>query len=736
MPNSTNVPDKYFLSNFNIEVLRNLQNLIVKEHLAINPIQNGIFNKDTLIRYAKIKTMFAVLKSESVFQMDMLNDKIKLLQDTMANEFAVEVKNTGTNSMQTHQDLLKEITSLYSQYINDQFLDKGYEVGSHSEVENTYTFPKANVSKEIPIFQSKGFPTIETGQQDYTDEVNEYIESGLTQPFKVLDRNGAVVNFTTSDGVPIHTGWVIKTKNGTYTPDPLKTFTKNKPASEVTKPLIDAFYKNKLTPPPGAIKFFIEKLHGAYSDFKPYKKNGIKSTESRGFNDNLSNRAVFAAFLDKFDDSYSQSTSNINFLGASEGFSVYGNTSRSMTLSFSIISDYSLEMLLALKEIYKALQVDSDIDTKIQKVRELSYYDKGLGFLGMPNKPGDVGAQIVYSDTPETLWKKITFLAQCCYPYYRVDGKLKEMPYIRLRLGDFYDVNGVIKSLSIDSSEFDNGLDLNPSNIGVVPFAVKITMSLDVYHDWEPNSEFYGFYNRKEFDNNTADKITGKGLFTNVTKFGDPNSRMEDLADKSATGNNSSTDAKGSVPSKEMLGTTKGNSTLGSNTTFKTGIDSVPGANDLGLGTLGNDINSTLNSFTSEFESYKTKIANGLIDDKQVEAKKQLGLVDRINSLTDELKNIYGYTSQPLSNIGNLKDNFKDSIEGYNQLKNSAEKAFGGINSNLAALNEKIRKGEQGLKKVGIDLKMSKDVNETLNKINELRLKNLIPKTLDSIIKK
>ena len=92
--------------------------------------------------------------------------------------------------------------------------------------------------------------------------------------------------------------------------------------------------------------------------------------------------------------------------------------------------------------------------------------DWGLGYQGgivTHTKDGDrIAAHIpgLVSDTPEGLWTKMTFLAQCVYPYYRSDGKMKEQPFVRVRIGDFYDVVGIIESVSVELSVSSSLVDV------------------------------------------------------------------------------------------------------------------------------------------------------------------------------------------------------------------------------------------------------------------------------------
>lgn len=184
-------------------------------------------------------------------------------------------------------------------------------------------------------------------------------------------------------------------------------------------------------------------------------------------------------------------------------------------MNFSIIADYSIDLMAAMEQVYAQLGFKDINDDKLKQVLE-GRQNWGLGYVGLPTivNGNRYGGHIpgLYSDTTESLWHKVTFLNQCLYPYYRSDGKMKEQPIIRLRIADFYDVVGYIDGLNFNLSDFDNMIDLNPSAIGNIPFAVKVTLNLTVIHTSEPSSNYFGFFHRKEFDNGTADPITGAYL--------------------------------------------------------------------------------------------------------------------------------------------------------------------------------------------------------------------------------
>jgi hypothetical protein len=291
---------------------------------------------------------------------------------------------------------------------------------------------------------------------------------------------------------------------------------------------------------PGSYRFFIEKLHGKSIDGSFFKKNPITPGKTA---DELPNRMVFPAYVEEFNDSYTVDWSGYNFIGRSEEVKIYNKTSRTMQLGFWMMSDFSVELLIRAVETFERLTnpsknkngsgrlddtVGSNVKTahakakglydkasnelnpgglqepeEIEMLREAQrvWMDWGSGTTPNPSfvkgsRAGFVGGQ--FSGTPELMWVRSTFLAQCCYPWYRKDGKMKEQPFVRIRLGDFFDVVAVIRSLNFSQDQFD--MDLNPSSLGAVPMAVKVTMNLDIVHENEPHSDYPFFYHRKDFD--------------------------------------------------------------------------------------------------------------------------------------------------------------------------------------------------------------------------------------------
>ena len=387
----------------------------------------------------------------------------------------------------------------------------------------------SGVQPTFPVFGTPYNPQT----QAISVNMNNQTDFGPNGPIDVdnqnlskSDGNGGWVYNPSPKRATMFKGWGVKDSNGVWTPDPLNTFTQKTPFSDFISRTVKSNiqYQKTGTQPPGTVKFFIEKLHGLQDDgVTPNGRNPIatQTDPTKG----LTNRALFSAYIDSYSESYSPSWTNYDFIGRGEGFPVYKSTTRTVNLTFNIIADYSLDILAGMSTLYQQLGYDvpyaGQLDAIINNIE-----DWGMGYLGLPSTDpslGVSGGKIPgkYSDSTETLWQKITFLAQCCYPYYRKDGKMKEQPIIRLRLADIYDLTGYIESLTVDSNEFENSLDLNPTVIGNIPFAVKISMTMKVLHDSEPGSGFYGFYHRREFDTGAMSPYTIKGdLSGGVTKSG------------------------------------------------------------------------------------------------------------------------------------------------------------------------------------------------------------------------
>lgn len=328
----------------------------------------------------------------------------------------------------------------------------------------------------------------------------------------------------------------------------------------------EPFYKRdtlkiaNLRQSPGSMPFLIEKLHGRTIDNKTYKVNPINSKKSAV---DYSNRMVFPAFIDTFDDSYSTEWSDYSFIGRSDSVYIYNKTQRTITLSFYLISDFSADLMIAAaddlikfnghknpqstdqgrttqngvdisarekqtareKEDNEKSAMRGDLTLDEQRLAQaymreylenfLNWGD-GTANVAENNDFGNFGFIPGTTGTPEQLWARATFLAQTCYPWYRKDGKMKEQPFIRLRLGDWFDVIAKVDNLSFAPEDF--GWDLNVSpNIGNIPMGLKVTMSLTIIHQDAPTSDYARFYNRKDFDSNGINYVPSV-LTKSVTK--------------------------------------------------------------------------------------------------------------------------------------------------------------------------------------------------------------------------
>ncbi len=323
----------------------------------------------------------------------------------------------------------------------------------------------------------------------------------------------------------LYKSWVPSNKNYTGTPD-----------EPISKKVNEMLKKQ----PPGSYRFFIEKLHGRGST-GPFNKNPIKSGLTAG---DLPNRMVFPAYLAEFNDSFDVQWSEYKFIGRGEPVSIYQQTVRTITLSFWVISDFSSGLLInAAKEledeqkkkggfnkelgfgsknptdlsgsvnlpkkvtiedisqVSKRIEAELDARDHANDVLKNGQPDWGLGAYPLYNQStkGRSGAvPNLTTGTPELLYERSTFLAQCNYGWYRKDGKLKEQPFVRIRIADFFDLVCRVNSTQITMDEFE--VDLNPSLIGNVPMGFKCTMQLQVIHEDEPSSEYRKFYHRADRD--------------------------------------------------------------------------------------------------------------------------------------------------------------------------------------------------------------------------------------------
>lgn len=431
---------------------------------------------------------------------------------------------TDKITKQNPSELFAEVETKVGDYMkNEKPDDSKYNIARNDKDEDRginygYTDPAKNANSIDDGISSTQMPFPIFGQP--FDNMSKTISENMTNLTEFDTYNSFEDKKDGLNGVTkLFKGWAIQDKTtGKMKPDPIRTFTQETPFSQMISDNMKNSLKEESKQPPGSLKFFIEKLHGRYADGSPYKKGKVESQYEIESPNNYTNRMVFPAYIDSFSDSYQSQWNSYSFIGRGEDVPIYKSTKRSMSVSFNVIADYSIDLMSAMETVYNRLNANSNMEDQLSGVLN-SKTDYGLGYIGAPGRDDNgnqTGAHVPgkFSDTTETLWEKITFLAQCVYPYYRSDGKMKEQPMIRLRLGDFYDVTGYIDSLSYDTSEWDNVMDLNPSAIGAIPFGVKVTISMSIFHDNEPASNFYGFYHRKEFDNGSMNPIDGENIAT------------------------------------------------------------------------------------------------------------------------------------------------------------------------------------------------------------------------------
>lgn len=357
--------------------------------------------------------------------------------------------------------------------------------------------------------------------------------------------------------------------------------------------------------PPGSYKFFIEKLQGRGSN-GPFKKGQVKKGLTAA---DLPNRMVFPAYIAECNDSYDVQWSEYKFIGRGEPVSIYQQTVRTITISFWVLSDFSSGLLVnAAKELedeqklqgggglsqlgFGGISPSTDLSSSVNLPKKVSLDD--LTSLGqnitakieqdldardqvndlLKNGQPDwgVGAYPLFSQTtkgrtgavpnqftgtPELLYERSTFLAQCNYGWYRRDGKLKEQPFIRIRVADYFDLVCRVNSTQVTMDEFE--VDLNPSVIGNIPMGFKCTMQLQVVHEDEPSSEYRKFYHRVDRDNakvpveagerenkesgdsfidswDTGSPLKVKGLSNDKNKLKFPSATKEHLQNLKGTG--------------------------------------------------------------------------------------------------------------------------------------------------------------------------------------------------------
>lgn len=720
-------PDRYFLSNFDTQVLLAWIKEVRDEVTALNP-PSSIFDGKmaAIVLSSKLRTFgyYALWKHEQQIQ----DAKLKYEQNEsewISKQYEITNREEAEKDMILYQGqyvskALAKNAKVYNDLkVANNLVPKDEEL---LKTNNQYQFDRTDqvpfISTLTPVTGSVIDPTTGavitsgTGEQILLDnnaqisesynEIKEFtVKSGYKKSGSALDK--------------VFKSWVSYSTNGNPIPNDNNSFTPKSPYSSKVDLIIKNIEADKHTEVfTGSFKFFIEKLHGRNSK-APYKKNKIKSTKVKGINsipEELSNRMVFAAYIDNFYDDYSVSWNEYNFLGRGEGVPVYKSTKRSLTLVFDIISDHSVEYMLALEQLQnktatKENGLSEDILSKILN----SSTDWGMGYQGgVVTHTGDgnrIASHIpgLISDTPEGLWTKLTFLAQCVYPFYRPDGKMKEQPFVRIRIADFYDVVGTIESVSVELNEADGvQMDLNPSSLGNIPLFAKVNMKLAIYHDYEPSSTFYGFYHRKEFDKGTIDKVTGKGLTTTQPTKHSPSQF---------------------VP-----------------TDIKDTLLEMPS----GFESYFKGLNEDLKNFKKNFTSLKNsglKLKDALFKEK---FKESIESYNKVTATARQIQALRGESAVQDEIPGTATKNQRKGLfskEGItefktavNDLQDNFTALYGGAQAIIAKTGDRIRKTNETLNRFGINLKQSDDIQDLLTKADQLKPNKFIPKTLGDIIDK
>jgi hypothetical protein len=517
---------------------------------------NDAANTATMQYYLEQKAIGIVASGIETIQTDIIKAKT---DDYYSNTGPVAT--AGKDALGKELNVASNAISETITYYKDEAtageaLVAGSTMVTPTTVDNSPTqFPPANPLSKVPIPTAAqkvidGQAAQDALTKDYFATHNVNAETPASQAYNnvlpspgedVLGHNGDygkalnnALKFVVGDGKggtqTLFKSWATRDNK----PD---TSTSGTPEAPFTDKL-NAMLEEQRKQTPGSYRFFIEKLHGKSITGDFYKKNAIKSGVTR---DQIPNRMVFPAYITTFNDNYALGWSDYKFIGRGEKVYMYEETTRTMALEFYMMSDFSADLLIKAIKDYQALTKPSNpastgkldatqgglantqntppnntIDpsgkafdpdaqpldeTEILKELQRIGLDWGDGtspnssFL-RGNKTGFVQGQ--YSGTPEQLWARYTFLAQCCYAWYRKDGKMKEQPFIRLRIGDFFDVICKIDSLDFTQDEFD--VDLNPSVVGAIPMGVKVAMRLTIIHEDEANSEYARFYWRRDFD--------------------------------------------------------------------------------------------------------------------------------------------------------------------------------------------------------------------------------------------
>jgi hypothetical protein len=669
--------------------------------------EQAIIDVEAMKNFLAIKTQTLINQAQSKYEKTVTDSKIAK-DNKLNSDVTAYVEDYSTGEMKKQSD---EIKKKQTQQATDNIKNR---LDQQKKIET-----ELSKRKDVLIVGDEGNPTPADQREesqivgiptyldyDYIANGNSYTEPSFPKIGKdvtkaITDevlRHGRFTYDVFSGGNPEYRGWVrgagIQTQstNGgaldqlkklkPAQADKTKFFgTPEHPMSEYTKEVLKTA---NITAPTGTYKFFIEKLHGRYGDSAqtPFKLNPVTDQveQYKGGPDgmNYQNRKVFAAFIDNYNDSYSAEWSSYNFLGRAEAVPVYKATSRRITMEFTVLTDHSVQQLAALDQLNQDIKGATD-DELLEFLLNNDVIHWGKGTYVNDAKSRILGNGVTtYYDTPETTWQKLTFLAQCVYPYYRTDGKMKEQPMIRMRIADFYDVICYINNLSIRLDPFDVPyIDFNNSYLGEQPMGFKVTLDATIIHDYEPSSEFYGFYHRKQFDQAGEDgykaRVWGLGLSKNadtLTKLLKKNSPL------------SIKDVYNMKNPQDLLKTTD----------FQ-------------------EIQENVRIFKENFK----------------------GLSDKTGNLFEQVRKI------KLKNIFDAIKNIKENKEFFDALKAVGSKfteTVGAGASIAQGAKNKVTQVNQNLKAAGIDLDNAAIVQEVNKAVDKTNPAKFIPKTMGDIIEK
>lgn len=538
------MPDRFFTSNFDTNVL--MQWIIdtrqalmginsfdpkIIEHVLTTKTISKAYELSSEIEISKhttdnlpfIDANANSIVSTNIEEIQSVNNNIASQSNSSNNTFLkirAAAKNANIEALSKDANINTDINNPIP--INDRIDSNSInKYGDTQEgLVNTYLEDNAifSSSKQYNATSEIGYNFVPENKTDLTKKITDSLLK--TDTFNVVTGYKSKTSATPPE--KLFKSWVVVNGSDStkWTSDGSKSFYPDRPYSDYADRILqDAATSNDF---PGTYKFFIEKLHGRYSDGTPYKMNGVTNPQQlANGNMNLTNRMVFSAYIDNYNDSYTVNWGEYNLLGRADPVPSYKSTTREMVLEFTLMADFSKELMLAMDKNRESLnQYDPYSDALLSAIINMNGFNWGLGQISQPLIYPDgsrIGGHIpgMYSDTTEGLWSKITFLSQCCYPFYRDDGKMKEQPIIRMRIADFYDVIVYLKSFQIQMTTFDGGpmVDISPSvSIGNIPVGVKVTMSGTVIHNHEPSSTYCGFYNRREYDKKELFPETGTNL--------------------------------------------------------------------------------------------------------------------------------------------------------------------------------------------------------------------------------